>query len=371
MQDDYTPAIRVSQSDFMVFSKDKTTLKMQDFVDRMRDQLESYVQSRLSSTSEFWRDEPYDYNTVGPLKHLLLEQFKMRDQIQQLLRASRVPKTDISDVKVKVNVNSDVHVKSILHNAQDDVGAEIQAIGESLRQLVSEGNLGNHECLDKQLSAICERLNQLGAAVCQLSAGALPSVTVASAPQSPLSQRDRGCQESPVVNDTSMPQARSPAGASQFISTHRAKTNPSRPKADRTSQAGSPRGLLTPRSASSRAMESAGASGLAAAAVLSKTFWKDGEDGVGAPNLRGAAPRDKSHSPSMLAQNRRFWSEGGYCKKWGGRASCVHSNGVVSLHSQMQRGDLVIVDYAPKGRCGRGPDVAGRSDWFDSEPTLL
>jgi hypothetical protein len=98
-------------------------------------------------------------------------------------------------------------------------------------------------------------------------------------------------------------------------------------------------------------MESDGVSGLAAAAVQPQTCWKDGEDGIGAPNLRGV--RDKSHPPRMLAQGRRFWSEGGYCKKWGRRAACVHSNGVVSLHSHMQRGDLVLIGYAPIGRCWR------------------
>jgi hypothetical protein len=372
MQGDYTPAIRISKSDFQIFSKGKTTLEKQDFIDRMRDQLESYVRSRLSSTSEFWRDEPYDYNTAGPLKHLLMEQYKMRHQIQQLLRALYVPNTD----------SSDVYSEGILNNAQP-VGVEIRAMGERLLQLVSEESA---ECLDEQLCFIGERLNQLRAAVCQFPGGAPPCV--ASAPQSPPSKvsipgsplsrdwgshgnRDGDCPKSPVVKDTAMPKAQSPTCTLQSAPMPRTKTKLGRPKADRSREAGGQGGLRILCSTTFRAIETAGSSGLAAAAVLPQTFRKDGaaRDGVGAPTIRCAAARDGSHLLPMLDQ--RFWSEGGYGKNWGRRDEGVHSNCAVSLHSQVPQGDVVLIGYPPRGRCGHGPDAGIRSDLFDSEPALL
>ena len=85
MQKEYSPAIKISQLDFDVLAGNKKILERDDFVNVMRDQLEMYILARLSSTSEFWDENPQKFNSIGPLKHLLVHQISMRKHIQQII----------------------------------------------------------------------------------------------------------------------------------------------------------------------------------------------------------------------------------------------------------------------------------------------
>jgi hypothetical protein len=151
LQGDYKPAIRISKSDFILFAKNEYRLEKKDFVNRMREQLEFYIQSRLSSTSEFWCDTLYDYNTIGPLKYLLVETFKMRQQMQQLLTSDTVRRVPSADA-----INSEISEKA------KSSAVAIRDIGQVLRQLASEGQAGG---LTDQITDISTRLQELGAAL--------------------------------------------------------------------------------------------------------------------------------------------------------------------------------------------------------------
>ncbi len=77
------PPIKISITDFQEFAGDKAFLTKQSFVNMMREQMNNYAQSRLSSKSEFWNDSPFAFNSIGPLKYLLLDLFRMKQQMDQ------------------------------------------------------------------------------------------------------------------------------------------------------------------------------------------------------------------------------------------------------------------------------------------------
>ena len=360
-QGDYKPAIRISKSDFMIIAKNKHTLNKQDFVDRMRDQLEAYIQSRLSSTSEFWRDEPHDYNTTGPLKYVLMEQLKMRRQLQQLLKRDSRGLHD-SNAPCAGGSTDDTAGKGVLEIAKAP-GVEINEIGERLRQLVSEGKAGGD--LAEQMGRISERLKQLASYLeqCQPPAGAgaagpnaatTPACTPAlpqsspngSRPGSPKTRR-LGCpwpaepytrgdingSNSSVFDllveaeDQALPQQSPTLIHLQPAPTRKQLTGPGKPKADRGSDAGD--------STSQR---------IGGARVAGKP--------------RGGERHVASLPPLPPSQHRLSWSEEGRGRKGGGPA--VHSNGVVSLHCEGWRSDLVLIGNG-SGRSGHG---LNRSSWF-------
>ena len=68
----------------------------------MREQLKLYTQSRLSSMSEFWTITEQEFTTIGTLKHILMEQINIKEELSHLRgsgknAASGVPKTPAAD----------------------------------------------------------------------------------------------------------------------------------------------------------------------------------------------------------------------------------------------------------------------------------
>ncbi len=59
-------------------------MSVEQFEVLMREQLKLYTQSRLSSMSEFWTISEQDFTTIGTLKHILMEQIKIKEELSQL-----------------------------------------------------------------------------------------------------------------------------------------------------------------------------------------------------------------------------------------------------------------------------------------------
>ncbi len=57
---------------------------MHQFEVLMREQLKLYTQSRLSSMSEFWTISEQEFTTIGTLKHILMEQIKIKEELSLL-----------------------------------------------------------------------------------------------------------------------------------------------------------------------------------------------------------------------------------------------------------------------------------------------
>ena len=157
-QRDIKPPIRISKADFVVFAKDKPFLDRQGFVNMMREQMHTYIQSRLSSKSEFWNDSPFAFNSIGPLKYLLLDLFKMKQQMDQAAAnvSSTTPKQPISArIEPRGAANRD---SSATSGSSTGSATEICAIGELVLQLGRAGEAGD---MVLQIEAISERLLRL------------------------------------------------------------------------------------------------------------------------------------------------------------------------------------------------------------------
>ncbi len=82
---DFSPKIKISKADFSAITGNRVHLQRQDFVNIMLEQLEAYIQARLSSSSEYWTVSQQQYTTLGPLKHVLMEQIRARNLAKTLL----------------------------------------------------------------------------------------------------------------------------------------------------------------------------------------------------------------------------------------------------------------------------------------------
>ncbi len=136
----YRPTIRISKSDFQQIAKKKKRLQRKDFVKVMHEQLEAYIQSRLSSTSEYWIDSPQHYTTIGTLKHILMEQISNRQQLQTLMSALHGPSTKSTlQPSTAAKANNESNLNPDLSREQVSLATEIKAIAaiaEQLRLLV-------------------------------------------------------------------------------------------------------------------------------------------------------------------------------------------------------------------------------------------
>jgi hypothetical protein len=125
----------------------------------MREQLYVYIQSRLSSKSEFWSDSPYDFNTIGPLKYLMMELIRTKQRTEQ-------PAADVASTPQRrgsISFNSGLTpiaaaCGSTASGGSTGSAAEICAIGELVLQL---GRAAGEEDITRQIAAISKRLQQL------------------------------------------------------------------------------------------------------------------------------------------------------------------------------------------------------------------
>jgi hypothetical protein len=136
----YRPTIRISKSDFQQIAKKKKRLQRKDFMKVMHEQLEAYIQSRLSSTSEYWIDSQQHYTTIGTLKHILMEQISNRQQLQTLMSALHgSSKTSTLQPSTAAKANNESNLNPDLSREQVSLATEIKAIAaiaEQLRLLV-------------------------------------------------------------------------------------------------------------------------------------------------------------------------------------------------------------------------------------------
>ena len=76
-------------------------MTLEDFERLMRDQLKLYTQSRLSSMSEFWAITDKEFTTIGTLKHILMEQINIKQQLNSIapgLSSSGVMDVDTGNI---------------------------------------------------------------------------------------------------------------------------------------------------------------------------------------------------------------------------------------------------------------------------------
>jgi hypothetical protein len=112
----------------------------------MCEQLESYIQARLSSTSEYWAASQQQYNTLGPLKHVLMEQIRAREGMKELknllekLQCTTAPSSPLTrDWKLVQPALSTSCSTPEPSSGGQDLAAEIRDIRTLLQQLVGGG----------------------------------------------------------------------------------------------------------------------------------------------------------------------------------------------------------------------------------------
>jgi hypothetical protein len=102
----FKPPISLTEGDFDGLTEklglNDKTMGVGAFERLMREQLKLYTQSRLSSMSEFWTTTEQEFTTIGTLKHILMEQIKIQEQLSHLRgsgknAASGVPKMPTAD----------------------------------------------------------------------------------------------------------------------------------------------------------------------------------------------------------------------------------------------------------------------------------
>jgi hypothetical protein len=138
----------------------------------MRKQLEIYIQARLSSTSEYWPASQQQYTTLGPLKHVLMEQIRARTQMEELLKAV----SDLKDGHVTMPKSPEARLQK--HMQPDptkdgtrpsaclrELAAEMHAIRGLLQKLVADAPQCKSKAFQTDVAVSCAK-----------SSGSRPSV---------------------------------------------------------------------------------------------------------------------------------------------------------------------------------------------------
>jgi hypothetical protein len=410
-QHDIKPTIRIAKSDFKIFAKDKARLTRETFVSMMREQLYAYIQSRLSSKSEFWNDAPYEFNSIGPLKYLMMELIRTKQQTEQ--PAADVASTTQGTESIQVYSGltpSAAACGSAASGGSTGSAAEICAIGELVLQL---GRAAGEGDMTRQIAAISGRLQRLvgGARAEQdkrQEGNGASSPVIFSCSSSSRSNRaaasGRSASESPVLARHRQRDQRSSASTPLLGSAaHKAKPGPpgpgGPPARDPHGDGPAAGGDRSESSVSPRRMEDSG-TGLVSPVRIHSPNWEahpgphirvpagmlagwSGSLSRASESLRYSAPRRTVTTPPQALlhrDGRRFQSEGGASGSRGSRPGNPNSSAgpsghsASSLHYQGWPNDIVLVSGvgSPVGQVGRssvGSIAAVRSTWI--EPTLL
>jgi hypothetical protein len=417
-QHDIKPKIRIAKSDFKIFAKKKAFLNRETFVSMMREQLYTYIQSRLSSKSEFWSDSPHEFNSIGPLKYLMMELIRTKQRTEQPAAAA-VASTTLHKQPTSVNSGAGLTLSAAACGSPASGGstgsaAEICAIGELVLQL---GRAAGEGDMTRQIAVISERLQRLagGARTAQdrdkrQEGNGASSPVISSIPSSGMANgaaaSGRSEAESPIPVLAAPPTRDQRSFASTtLLGSQARKAKPGPPGPAGGPPAGDPPGDGRPAggdqsesSVSPRRMEASG-SGLAAVRI--RPF--DGEARARAQHggppgalagLSGSVgdaggaflqvhdvPR-RTTPPQALLHERLLQSEGAGGRRGGRRGNSnspagpsshpgFQGHGASSLHYQGRSNDVVLVSGvgSPVGRSFVGSHAAVRSTWI--EPTLL